>query len=184
MIKIGVLLSGTGRTLLNLLEHIQAGKLDVKIACVLSDREGVQGLRHAENASIPTFVEPDSQRSFEALRAHQVDLVCLCGYLSLLEIPTDFHNRVLNIHPSLLPKYGGHGFYGHHVHEAVLAAGEVESGCTVHYCNDQYDRGDVLLQKSVLVKPGDDADRLAARIFHAECAAYPEAIQLWKRRHP
>lgn len=183
MIKIGVLLSGTGRTLLNLLEHIEAGRLDAKIACVLSDRAGVAGLSHAEKAGIQTFVEPDSQRTFEALRAHQVDLVCLCGYLRLLSIPLDFQDRVLNIHPSLLPKHGGEGFYGHRVHDAVLAAGEVESGCTVHYCDAQYDRGAVILQKSVMVKSGDDAEKLAARVFNAECAAYPEAIQLWMKRH-
>jgi len=183
MIKVGVLLSGTGRTLLNLLERIDAGSLDARIVCVLSDRPDVLGLKHAQDAGIQTFVEPDSQRTFEALRAHQVDLVCLCGYLRLLTIPADFQDRVLNIHPSLLPKHGGAGFYGHHVHEAVLAAGEVETGCTVHYCNQEYDRGDVLLQKSVMVKPGDDADKLAARVFNAECAAYPEAIRVWMQRH-
>ena len=184
MIKIGVLLSGTGRTLLNLLEHIESGRLNAKIACVLSDRPGVLGLEHAEKAGIQTFVEPDSQRTFEALRAHQVDLVCLCGYLRLLQIPADFHQRVLNIHPSLLPKHGGKGYFGHHVHEAVLRDGDRETGCTVHYCDDVYDRGAVLLQKSVMVKPGDDAAKLAARVFHAECAAYPEAIQLWTRQRP
>lgn len=183
MIKIGVLLSGTGRTLRNLLDHIEKGLLDAKIVCVLSDRADVLGLTHAEDADIQTFVEPDSERTFEALRAHQVDLVCLCGYLRLLRIPADFHNRVLNIHPALLPKHGGPGFYGHHVHEAVLAAGEVESGCTVHYCNNEYDRGEVLLQKSVMVKTGDDADMLASRVFNAECAAYPEAIRLWMQRN-
>ena len=183
MIKVGVLLSGTGRTLLNLLEHVRAGKLDIRIACVLSDRGDILGLEHAQAAGIQTFIEPDSQRTFEALRAHQVDLVCLCGYLRLLTIPADFQHRVLNIHPSLLPKYGGAGFYGHHVHEAVLGAGEVESGCTVHYCDNEYDRGEVLLQKSVMVKPGDDPDKLAARVFNAECAAYPEAIKIWMQRH-
>lgn len=183
MIKIGVLLSGTGRTLLNLLDCIERGQLDARIVCVLADREGVKGLEHAGNAGIPWFVEPDSQRTFEAMRAHRVDLVCLCGYLRLLTIPPDYQDRVLNIHPALLPRHGGKGFFGHHVHEAVLAAGDRESGCTVHYCNNEYDRGAVLLQKSVMVKPGDDADKLAARVFQAECAAYPEAIQLWMKRH-
>ena len=153
--RIGVVLSGTGRTLVNILEHIRDGKLDAEVVCVISDREGVRGV------------------------GYDVELVCLCGYLRLLKIPDSHRRRVLNIHPALLPKFGGEGFYGHRVHDAVLAASESESGCTVHYCDNEYDRGAILLQKRVPVLEDDTADTLAARVFDAECVAYPEAIKIW-----
>jgi phosphoribosylglycinamide formyltransferase 1 len=177
--RIGVVLSGTGRTLVNILEHIRTGKLNAEIACVVSDRDGVLGLDHARTAEIPTHLATDSESTFAILQEHDVDLVCLCGYLRLLKIPAAFAGRVLNIHPALLPKFGGKGFFGHHVHEAVLRAGESESGCTVHYCDDVYDRGSILLQERVPVLPDDTADSLADRVFAAECVAYPEAIRQW-----
>ena len=181
-VRLGVLLSGTGRTLANLLGYIDRGELDRTVACVISDRDFVQGIQIGRDHEIPTFVERDPDPTFDLLRRHDVDLVCLAGYLRLLPIAEDFAGKVLNIHPALLPKFGGKGFYGHHVHEAVLAAGERESGCTVHYCDNEYDRGPILLQKTVPVLPEDDPDTLAARVFEAECAAYPEAIRLHARR--
>jgi phosphoribosylglycinamide formyltransferase-1 len=177
--RLGVLLSGTGRTLENLSECIRAGTVPAQIACVVSDRPGIRGLDLARQAGIPHYVEPESARIFEILREHGVDLVCLCGYLRLLDIPAEFAGRVLNIHPALLPKHGGKGYHGHHVHEAVLASGDSESGCSVHHCTAEYDQGPVLVQKRVPVEPGDTADTLAARVFEQECQAYPEAIRLW-----
>jgi len=182
-LRLGVLLSGTGRTLANLVDRIARGTLHAKIAVVISDRPGVLGLTRAREAGLPAFVTRDPEETFAILRAHRVDLVCLAGYLRLLRIPPDFTGRVLNIHPALLPKFGGKGFYGHRVHEAVLAAGERESGCTVHVCDERYDEGEILVQKRVPVLPGDDPDTLAARVFAAECEAYPEAIALWAERH-
>ena len=178
-IRIGILLSGTGRTLLNLLEQAKGGRLPAEIACVISDREGVKGLEHATAAELPSFVEPDSERTFSILRDHRVDLVCLAGYLRLLTIPEDFTGRVLNIHPALLPKFGGQGMYGNNVHKAVLESGDAESGCTVHYCNGEYDEGPILLRRRVPVESGDTVDTLAQRVFEAECEAYPEAIRNW-----
>lgn len=177
-LRLGVLLSGTGRTLENLLDYIARGELDCTVACVISDRDGVRGSQVGRDHDIPTFVEPDPTPVFDLLRRHDVDLVCLAGYLRLLRIADDFKDLVLNIHPALLPKFGGKGYHGRRVHEAVLAAGERESGCTVHYCDNEYDRGPILLQKTVPILQGDDADTLAARVFEAECAAYPEAIRL------
>jgi phosphoribosylglycinamide formyltransferase-1 len=177
--RIGVVLSGTGRTLVNILEHIRDGKLDAEVVCVISDREGVRGVDHARAAGLPTLLAPDSESTFTILQGYDVELVCLCGYLRLLKIPDSHRRRVLNIHPALLPKFGGEGFYGHRVHDAVLAAGESESGCTVHYCDDEYDRGAILLQKRVPVLEDDTADTLATRVFDAECVAYPEAIKIW-----
>lgn len=176
--RIGVLLSGGGRTLQNLLDVIERGELAARIACVVADREA-HGLQRADDAGVPRLLTRDHDEIYAFVEQHRAELLCLCGYLRLLPIRPDWHGRILNIHPSLLPKHGGPGCYGHRVHEAVLAAGDTESGCTVHYCNDRYDEGEVLVQVRVPVLPGDTPDSLATRVFAAECEAYPEAI----RRH-
>ncbi len=184
-LKIGVLLSGSGRTLQNLLDRISAGEMPGEIVCVISDRADVKGLERAREAGIANYIEKDSKAVFTILRSHHCKLVCLCGYLRLLHIPEDFLGSVLNIHPALLPKHGGKGYYGDKVHSAVLAAGEKDSGCTVHFCDNEYDSGEIILQKRVPVLAGDDIKTLAARVFAAECEAYPQAIELWcqlKRR--
>ncbi|GAB4145699.1 MAG: phosphoribosylglycinamide formyltransferase [Planctomycetota bacterium] len=175
--RLGVLLSGTGRTLQNLVDRIRDGRLRAGIAVVISDQKECLGLRRALDAGIPSTYLRQADRIWDRLRRERVDLVCLCGYLRLLPIEPDFEGRVLNIHPSLLPDFGGKGMYGIRVHEAVLAAGRTESGCTVHVCTNEYDRGPILVQRRVPVLPGDDLHRLAARVFEAECEAYPEAIE-------
>lgn len=180
--RLGVLLSGTGRTLQNLIDRIAAGTLRAEVACVISDRPDAFGLRRARDASLPSLVQRDPEAIWRALRAHRTDLVCLCGWLRLLPIAADYRDRVLNIHPALLPAFGGKGFHGDRVHEAVLASGARESGCTVHLCDDVYDHGPILLQKKVPVLPGDTVQTLAARVFAAECEAYPEAITAWWQR--
>ncbi|MGH7133160.1 MAG: formyltransferase family protein, partial [Phycisphaerales bacterium] len=110
------------------------------------------------------------------LADHRVDLVVLAGYLTRLEIPPAYRGRIVNIHPALLPAHGGHGMYGRRVHEAVLAAGDTESGCTVHLVDDEYDRGPIIAQTRVPVLKGDIPETLAARVFEAECATYPAAL--------
>jgi phosphoribosylglycinamide formyltransferase-1 len=182
-VRLGILLSGSGRSLANLLDRIRAGQLDARVQVVIADRADAYGLVRAREAGLPHYLEKDASATFALLRRHDVELVCLAGYLRLLRMADDFAGRVLNIHPSLLPKFGGKGFYGHHVHEAVLAAKERESGCTVHFCDAEYDRGAILLQKRVPVLPDDTPDALAARVFAAECEAYPEAIAAWAQRH-
>lgn len=185
MLKLAVLLSGGGRTLQNLLNQQALSEWPARIVVVISDKPGVLGLRRAEAAQIPAIVVTKrdhpgatfSERIFEECRRHHVDLVCLAGFLQLLTIAPDFEGRVLNIHPALLPKFGGKGMYGHHVHEAVLAAGESHSGCTVHLCTNEYDRGPILLQRTVPVEPDDTPESLADRVFAAECEAYPAAIR-------
>jgi formyltetrahydrofolate-dependent phosphoribosylglycinamide formyltransferase len=184
-LRLAVLLSGTGRTLENLLDWQSRGELRGEVVCVASNRRRVRGLEIAERAGV-------AHRSF-VLSAHadriardaamaewvlgfEPDLVLLAGYLSLLDLRGFAAVPVLNIHPSLLPRHGGDGCWGHHVHEAVLAAGDTESGCSVHEVDAEFDRGPVLAQRVVAVEPGDDADRLAARVFAAECELYPETI--------
>ena len=174
--RLGVLLSGGGRTLQNLLDRIADGRLRATVICVLSDRPGAFGLERARRAGISHATESDPERIYDFLREHGVDLVCLAGYLRRLPIAEDFAGQILNIHPALLPKFGGKGFYGDRVHRAVLEAGETESGCTVHFCDDSYDTGSIVLQRRVPVEADDTIDTLAARVFEAECEAYPEAI--------
>ncbi|HNQ23783.1 MAG TPA: phosphoribosylglycinamide formyltransferase [Phycisphaerae bacterium] len=185
LLRLAVLISGGGRTLLNLHERIRDGSLPARIDVVVCSRRGVAGIERARSAGLPlTVVERRclSEEEFQqALTAAigDVDLVCLAGFLSLWRIPPQFAGRVMNIHPALLPDFGGHGMYGQRVHEAVLAAGRTESGCTVHFCDNEYDHGPIILQRRVPVLPTDTPDTLAERVFAEECIAYPEAIRLF-----
>jgi phosphoribosylglycinamide formyltransferase-1 len=176
--RLGVLLSGSGRTLQNLLDRIGDGRLSASIAGVASDRADAFGLQRALDHGLETRVLREPSAIWSWLLELDVDLVVLAGYLRLLPIEPEFAGRVLNIHPSLLPRFGGKGMYGDHVHKAVLAAGDAETGCTVHLCDDEYDRGRILVQARVPVLPGDDSHQLAARVFRAECEAYPAGILL------
>jgi formyltetrahydrofolate-dependent phosphoribosylglycinamide formyltransferase len=182
--RLAVLISGSGRTLDNLLAWIAAGRLAASVETVVSSRADVRGVRIAERAGIPVAVLPRAGRAveawsdeiFAACRAARADLVVMAGFLHLVRIPADFAGRVVNIHPSLLPAFGGQGFHGMHVHRAVIERGCTVSGCTVHLVDDEYDHGRILLQKAVPVLPDDTPESLAARVFAAECHALPEAI--------
>ena len=182
-----MLLSGTGRTLENFSGRIQSGQLDAQIKIVVSSRPEAYGLQRAAKLAIPNHVvarkayrsvAAHSTAVFEILRRYDVDLVCYTGWLSLLKIPDDYLGRTVNIHPSLLPSFGGRGMYGIHVHEAVLAAGCKVSGCTVHFADQTYDTGPIILQRSCPVQDNDTPEKLAARVFEQECIAYPDAIDL------
>lgn len=186
-IAIAVLISGGGTTLRNLLEKIAAGRLTVQISLVIASNPNAGGLRYADEKRIPACVieakcfpdqEAYSREVFDACRTSGVNLVVMGGFLKRLTIPPDFVNRVINIHPGLIPAFCGKGYYGHHVHVAVLEYGAKLSGCTVHFADNEYDHGPVILQKAVPVESDDTPDMLAARVFQAECEAYPEAIQL------
>lgn len=177
--RLAVMLSGSGRTLLNLLDHIRAGALPAEIPLVVASKECL-GAQRARDAGLHTLVRPGVIPAGELnglLRDHRIDLVALAGYLKLVSVPPAYEGRIVNIHPALLPKFGGHGMFGHHVHEAVLAAHERESGCTVHLVDAHYDRGPILLQRRCPVLPTDTPDTLAARVFEQECLAYPEALR-------
>lgn len=187
-IRLCVLLSGGGTTLLNILEYIRAGRLNVEIPLVISSRPTVKGVERAKSAGLKVVIlrrkdyadiDAFSKQIEEELSAENIDLVVQGGWLCLWKIPERYENRVMNIHPALLPSFGGQGMWGHHVHEAVLAKGCKLSGCTVHLCTNEYDKGPIIVQKSCEVKEDDDADSLAARVFEQECIAYPEAIRLF-----
>lgn len=178
-IRLAVLLSGGGTTLQNLIDRIAAGRLAARIVGVVSSRADAFGLERARRAALPASVveKGNPERVWEAVRGFEPDLVCLAGWLNLLPIPPDFRGKVLNIHPALLPAFGGKGMYGLRVHEAALAAGVKVSGCTVHFADDTYDTGPILVQRCVPVLASDTPESLAARVFAAECEAYPEAIR-------
>jgi phosphoribosylglycinamide formyltransferase-1 len=180
--RLCVLISAGGTTLQNLIDRTADGRLDAEIVGVVSSDPAAFGVTRAERAGLPVRVverkpaDTFSARVFEAVRDFTPNLVILAGWLHLLVIPPDLRLKVLNIHPSLLPAFGGKGMYGHRVHEAVLAYGAKVSGCTVHFADDTYDTGPVVVQQAVPVLDGDDADTLAARVHTAECEAYPAAI--------
>jgi len=187
-VKLAVLLSGGGTTLGNLIERIDDGRLDAEIICVLSSKPGAKGLTIARDAGVPAFVVPrkayESADEFssaitEYVDRYEVDLVLLAGFLSLWRMPERYYGRVLNIHPALIPLFCGKGFYGHHVHEAVVESGMKVSGCTVHFADDRYDTGPIIIQRPVPVFFDDTPDDVAARVFVEECEAYPEAIRLF-----
>ena len=190
-LRLAVLLSGSGRTLENLLLRQKHGNLLGTVELVLSNREGVRGVTIAESAGVRTIVIPQGDASLETWSANlfgfcreaNVDLVVMAGFLQLVAIPDDFVNRVVNIHPSLLPAFGGKGFYGNRVHSAVIEQGVTTSGCTVHFVDNEYDHGGVLLQRQVPVASDDTPETLAARVFQEECEALPNAIQLLAQRH-
>lgn len=186
--RLGVLISGGGTTMDNFVKKIASGELNAEIAVVIASRPDCEGISKAEAAGVPcqivsrgahADVGSFSRAIFEICREAKVDLVTLAGFLAMIEIPDDFQHRVMNIHPALIPAFCGKGMYGHHVHEAVLARGCKVSGCTVHFADNEYDHGPIILQRCVDVEPGDTPDRLATRVFEAECDAYPEAIRLY-----
>ncbi len=187
-VRLGILLSGGGTTMVNIGEQIQAGRLNAEIAVVVSSRSQVKGVERARDIGLEPVIirkkdHPDIEeftaRIKETLDEAKVDLVIQAGWLCPWLIPPEYENRVMNIHPALLPSFGGQGMWGHHVHEAVLAAGCKISGCTVHFCTNEYDKGPIIVQRSCPVEPDDDADSLAGRVFEEECIAYPEAIRLF-----
>lgn len=184
--RLAILVSGSGRTLQNLIDRIADGSLKASIEIVIASRAGLEAESRARRASIDYKVieqksfgniQDFSDRIFDRCDRSKIDLVCLAGWLCRLKIPRRYDNRVLNIHPSLLPKFGGLGMFGLRVHEAVLQSGETESGCTVHFVNDEYDLGPIILQYKCPVMADDTAETLARRVFVEECLAYPEAIR-------
>ena len=185
-LRLAVLLSGSGTALENLFEQIDAG-LPAEVVCVLSSKKSAFGLQRAEKRGVPAIAIPRrdypdastfNDALHEALSPFDPDLVCLLGFLSPFELRDRYAGRVLNVHPALIPAFSGKGFYGHHVHQAVLAAGVKLTGATVHFASDDYDQGPILLQRAVPVEDDDTVDSLAARVQALERELLPEAIRL------
>lgn len=188
-VRLAVLVSGSGTTLQNFLDRIADGRLGARVVLVVSNKPNAFALERARNAKIETAVvdrkqagslEEFSRQIFDLCRSARADLVCLAGFLQLLQIPDDFLGRVMNIHPALIPAFCGKGFYGPRVHEAVLESGARITGCTVHFADNQYDQGPIILQRAVPVLDDDTPETLAQRVFKEECEAYPESIRLFQ----
>jgi phosphoribosylglycinamide formyltransferase-1 len=186
-LPIAVLISGGGTTLRNLIEKERAGELAVEFRLVISSNPQAGGLAIAAEASIPSIVvekkkgitDSDFSRAiFDPVRAAGAELVVMGGFLKHVPIPPDFENRVVNIHPALIPAFCGHGMYGLAVHQAALDYGVKVSGCTVHFVDNEYDHGPIILQHTVPVLDDDTPEVLQARVFEQECHALPEAIRL------
>jgi formyltetrahydrofolate-dependent phosphoribosylglycinamide formyltransferase len=186
-LRVAVLLSGGGTTLQNLLDRTADGRLPAAVVQVVSNRADAYGLERARRAGVAAAVverktcgsrEEFSGRIFALCREARADLVCLAGFLQLIVVPDDYLGRVMNVHPALIPAFCGKGYYGRHVHEAVLAYGAKVSGCTVHFADNQYDHGPIILQRVVPVLDDDTPDTLAARVHEQENEAYPEAVRL------
>ncbi len=187
-VRMAVLLSGGGRTLQNFVDRINRGELDARIEVVISSRAGVKGIERAKQAGLDVFVVPRkefpdtdtfSAAINEILARYDIELIVLAGFLSLYHAPDHLKSKMMNIHPALIPAFCGDKMYGHHVHKGVLEYGAKVSGCTVHFADDQYDTGPIILQQAVPVFDDDTPDSLASRIFEVECELYPRAIQLF-----
>lgn len=186
--NLGVLISGSGGTLQNFIDQIEAGKLPACIQIVISSKPDVTGLERAKKHNIPTSVIPRSDyKDADAfscaitteLGKYPIDLITLAGFIHLYNIPEKYKGKVMNIHPGLIPAFCGHRYYGKKVHEAVIDYGAKVSGCTVHFADNIYDNGPIIIQRAVPVLDDDTPESLAARVFKEECEAYPEAIRLF-----
>jgi phosphoribosylglycinamide formyltransferase-1 len=189
MLRIAVLGSGRGTNFQSILDAIEQGKIpSARIECVLSNNSSAGILARARDHAVPAYHLTERQFASEEefctallslLRSCHVNFIVLAGYLKLLPegVIREFRNRIINIHPALLPKFGGRGMYGIHVHEAVLSSGENESGATVHLVDEAYDRGAIIAQRRVPVLPGDTPESLAARVLEVEHQLYPETLR-------
>ncbi|MCP4583947.1 MAG: phosphoribosylglycinamide formyltransferase [candidate division Zixibacteria bacterium] len=190
MLKIAVFVSGGGTNLQSLIDACSDGSVDARIEAAISNNSGAYGLKRASKVGIATYhlssvVFADKGDYLDALikvlADHKIDLIVLAGYMKLLpsEVVSEYYGRIINIHPALLPKYGGKGMYGMNVHRAVLKAGDRYSGATVHMVDEKYDHGSILIQRQVRVEPDDSPETLAARVLKIEHEILPRAVSLF-----
>lgn len=189
-INLAVLVSGAGTTLQNFIELIEAGKMNARIRLVIASRSGQIGIRRAVAAGLDTcIIERQacsdhvqfSREVFQRIDRADVELVCLAGWLCLLELPERYVGKVINIHPALLPSFGGKGMFGRRVHEGILSHGCKVTGCTMHFVDSTYDTGPIILQRTCPVLENDSPESLSKRVSEEEKIAYPEAIRLFQQ---
>jgi phosphoribosylglycinamide formyltransferase-1 len=187
-VRLGFLASGRGSNMLAILNDCEAGKLDAEPAVVISNNAGAGALEYARAEGIPAFHLSSATHEDESvlddaitdtLKSNAVDWVILAGYMKKIgsKLLEEFQGKIFNIHPSLLPKHGGKGMFGLHVHESVLASGDSETGVTIHLVDGEYDQGRVLAQEVVKVEVGDTPEVLAARVLKLEHQLYSETLQ-------
>ncbi|MCP4252620.1 MAG: phosphoribosylglycinamide formyltransferase [Candidatus Scalindua sp.] len=187
-LNLAILISGGGTTLQNIIDQINDSSLNARIQVVVCNSPDAYGIKRAEQNRIPTAIvqrkdhnqsDSFSKSIIEEIEKYPVDLIILAGFLHLFKIPDSYAGKVMNIHPGLIPAFCGKGFYGHHVHKAAIESGVKISGCTVHFVDNEYDRGPIIIQRTVHVNADDTPDTLAQKVFEEECIAYPEAIRLF-----
>jgi len=185
MKRVAFFISGTGGNALNLLKACREGRVPGIPVLGLSSSSKALGIERLRAEGLP--VEVVLRSSFESDEAFSMaclehaekagaDMICLCGWLKKLVVPVRWEGRILNIHPALLPKFGGPGMYGMHIHRAVVSQAEAESGCTVHVVDNEFDHGRVLAQARVIVRPGDTPEAVQHRVYEQEMRLYPEAL--------
>jgi len=187
-LRMAVMLSGSGTTLQNFFDKIDSGLLPARVVEVVSSRADAFGLERAKRRGVSAHVFPRRRYAtlaaytrdvFAPIRDSGAELVALAGFMVRIGVPPDFRNRIMNVHPALIPAFCGKGMYGHFVHEAVIASGVKITGCTVHFVDEQYDHGPIILQRAVEVADDDTPESLGARVQAAEREAYPEAVRLF-----
>ena len=182
MFRLALFASGSGTNVQNICEYFHNHN-SIKPEIVLSDKEDAYALERAKHLNIKSeyfnYISTSSEELLAKIKDHKVTHIILAGYLRLVpsKIIKTFKNKILNIHPSLLPKFGGKGFYGHHVHKSVLESNEPESGITIHLVNEKYDEGKILFQKSTPIFDNDDVESLSSRIHNLEYKYYPQIIE-------
>jgi phosphoribosylglycinamide formyltransferase 1 len=187
-LNLAVLISGSGTTLQNLIDKIEDKTLNAGIQIVISSSPDAYGIERAKQYNIPVAIvqhkdynnsEIFSNTIIKEIGKYPVDLIILAGFLHLFKIPDKYAGKAMNIHPGLIPAFCGKGYYGRHVHKAVIESGVKVSGCTVHFVDNEYDCGPIIIQKVVQVHEDDSPSTLAQRVFKEECIAYPDAINLF-----
>ena len=187
-INLAVLISGSGKTLQNLIDKIGDKTLNAKIQIVISSSPDAYGLKRAKKNNIPATVvkysdynsaEVFSNAIIKEIEEYPIDLIILAGFMHLFKVPDKYSGKVMNIHPGLIPSFCGKGYYGHHVHKAVIESGIKVSGCTVHFVDNEYDHGPIIIQRTVPVYEDDTPDTLAQKVFKEECIVYPNTITLF-----
>ena len=186
-LRVGVLLSGEGTSLENLFLRIESGEVSAQVAVVIASKEGAGGLARAERRGVPTVTVPRKKyrdvdefndRIHLELQKHGVELVACLGFLSPFQLRGKYEGKALNVHPALIPAFSGQGMYGRRVYEAVFEKGVRVTGATVHFMDEEYDHGPILLQRAVPVEEDDTIESLSARVQEAERELVPEAIRL------
>lgn len=181
MLKMAVFISGGGTNLQSLIDGCQNGTIDGQIGLVVSNRKNAYGLERARKASIKAEVIRNQEKLMQRLEEEQIDFIVLAGYLAILpeSLTTRYANKIINIHPSLIPSFCGPGYYGLHVHEAALKRGAKVSGATVHFVNEEVDGGPIILQEAVAIDDLETAEQIQLRVLEIEHRILPKAVNLY-----
>jgi phosphoribosylglycinamide formyltransferase-1 len=190
MIKIAVLASGSGSNAQRIIEYFQSSK-DIKVTMLLSNNKEAYALERAQKLGVPTMVFnshsfKETDHVVDELKKNDISWIILAGFLWLIpsRLIKAFPNKIINIHPALLPLYGGKGMYGMHVHKAVVESGDKESGITIHYVNENYDEGKVIFQAKCIVEPGDTPEMVAKKVQQLEHKHFPAVIEELIKANP